>query len=391
MNLLLSSAEAAQYLGVSRQTLYAYVSRGWVRSETGDSPRSRRYNRLDLERLRQRKEVRNEPAKKLTTALSWGVPLLETELTLIDEGHLYYRGRSAIEMALSAQFSEAVRWLWNQGQPFPLFANGDRLKPLRPQSSPLREFQRYLLELSDQDAAGYDLSVPNALSTGWRILELFLKCLVGRSEVRLEEAAAELQEAWAPKNPELAGLLNAALVLCLDHELNASSFTARVVASAGSSLYEVVTAGLCALRGDRHGGMSLLCYQLLSELESSDALRATLVDWQRNKGVIPGFGHPLYPTGDVRAKALLQMLKKTDAGRSRAKLVAQACQVLRKPATIDLALAALARAYDLPAGAPLMIFALGRTAGWIGHAIEQQRLGGLIRPRARYIGSLPAR
>jgi citrate synthase len=391
MNILLSSAEAARYLSVSRQTLYAYVSRGWVRSETGDSPRSRRYNRLDLERLRQRKEVRNEPAKKLTTALSWGVPLLETELTLIDEGHLYYRGRSAIEMALSTQFSEAVRWLWNQGQPFPLFANGDRLKPLRSLSSPLREFQRYLLELSDQDAAGYDLSVPNALSTGWRILELFLKCLTGRSEVRLEKAAAELQEAWAPKSPELAGLLNAALVLCLDHELNASSFTARVVASAGSSLYEVVTAGLCALRGDRHGGMSLLCYQLLSELESSDALRATLVDWQRNKGVIPGFGHPLYPAGDVRAKALLQMLKKTDAGRSPAKLVAQAGHVLRKPATIDLALAALARAYDLPAGAPLMIFALGRTAGWIGHAIEQQRLGGLIRPRARYIGSLPAR
>jgi citrate synthase len=207
----------------------------------------------------------------------------------------------------------------------------------------------------------------------------------------LEAAAAELQEAWAPKSPELAGLLNAALVLCLDHELNASSFTARVVASAGSSLYEVVTAGLCALRGDRHGGMSLLCYQLLSELESSDALRATLVDWQRNKGVIPGFGHPLYPAGDVRAKALLQMLKKTDVGRSPAKLVSQASQLLRKPATIDLALAALARAYDLPAEAPLMIFALGRTAGWIGHAIEQERLGGLIRPRARYIGSLPAR
>src|SRR5258708_34436915 len=104
MNILLSSAEAARYLGVSRQTLYAYVSRGWVRSETGDSPRSRRYNRLDLERLRQRKEVRNEPAKKLTTALSWGVPLLETKLTLIGEGHLYYQGRTAIEMAQSVQF-----------------------------------------------------------------------------------------------------------------------------------------------------------------------------------------------------------------------------------------------------------------------------------------------
>src|ERR1700730_18684672 len=158
MNILLSSAEAARYLGVSRQTLYAYVSRGWVRSESGDSPRSRRYNRLDLERLRQRKEVRTEPATELTTALSWGVPLLETELTLVDEGHLYYRGRSAVEMALSTQFFEAVRWLWNAGQPFQAFANGDRWKTPRSSSSPLREFQRCLLELSDQDAAGYDLS-----------------------------------------------------------------------------------------------------------------------------------------------------------------------------------------------------------------------------------------
>jgi citrate synthase len=388
MDILLSSTEAACYLGVSRQTLYAYVSRGWVRSEAGDSPRSRRYNRLDLERLRQRKEVRSAPAKKLTTALSWGVPLLETELTLIDEGQLYYRGRNAIELARSERFFSVVQWFWNQDQSFQVFTDGTGLNP-RPCSLPLREFQRCLLELSDRDAGGYDLSVPNALSTGWRILELFLQCLAGRSNVRLEDAAEHLLQAWAPKSPDLTGLLNAALILCMDHELNASSFTARVVASAESSLYEVVLAGLCALRGHRHGGMSLLCYQLLTELESTNNLRMTLVEWHREKGFVPGFGHPLYPTGDVRAKALLQMLKKTRMGQSQAKLVAQAVQVLRKPATIDLVLAALARAYGLPASSPFTIFALGRVAGWIGHAIEQHRQGGLIRPRARYIGRMP--
>jgi citrate synthase len=389
MNILLSSAEAARYLGVSRQTLYAYVSRGWVRSDAGDSSRSRRYNRLDLERLRQRKEVRSAPARKLTTALSWGVPLLETELTLIDEGQLYYRGRNAIELARSQQFFWVVQWFWNQDQSFQLSADGTGSMNPRPRSLPLREFQRCLLELSDRDVGGYDLSVPNVLSTGWRILELFLQCLVGRSKVRLEDAARQLQQAWAPKNPDLAGILNAALILCMDHELNASSFTARVVASAESSLYEVVLAGLCALRGHRHGGMSLLCYQLLTELEATNMLRTTLVEWHREKGFVPGFGHPLYPTGDVRAKALLQMLKKTRVGQSQAKLVAQAVQVLRKPATIDLVLAALARAYGLPASSPFAIFALGRIAGCIGHAIEQHRQGGLIRPRARYIGRLP--
>jgi citrate synthase len=389
MDILLTSAEAARYLGVSRQTLYAYVSRDWVRSEAGDSSRSRRYNRLDLERLRQRKEVRSQPARKLTTALSWGVPLLETELTLIDEGQLYYRGRNAIELARSEQFFRVVQWFWGQDQSFQVSAHETGFISPRARSQALREFQRCLLELSDRDVGGYDLSVPNALSTGWRILELFLQCMVGRSNVRLEDAAQQLQRRWAPKNPDLAGLLNAALILCMDHELNASSFTARVVASAESSLYEVVLAGLCALRGHRHGGMSLLCYQLLTELETTNALRTTLVEWHREKGFVPGFGHPLYPAGDVRAKVLLQMLKKTRVGQSQAKLVAQAVQVLRKAATIDLVLAALARAYGLPATSPFAIFALGRIAGWIGHAIEQHRQGGLIRPRARYIGRLP--
>ncbi|MBV8101230.1 MAG: citrate synthase family protein [Verrucomicrobia bacterium] len=388
MDILLSSTEAARYLGVSRQTLYAYVSRGWVRSEAGGSSRSRRYNRLDLERLRQRKEVRSEPARKLTTALSWGVPLLETELTLIDEGQLYYRGRNAVELARSERFFSVIKWFWNQ-DPFQVLTDGTAFVNPRLNSSPLREFQRCLMELSDRDVGGYDLSVPTALSTGWRILELFLQCLVGRSDVRLEDATEQLQQAWAPKSPDLTGLLNAALILCMDHELNASSFTARVVASAESSLYEIVLAGLCALRGHRHGGMSLLCYQLLTELESTNTLRTTLVEWHREKGFVPGFGHPLYPAGDVRAKALLLMLRKTRVGQSQAKLVAQAVQVLRKPATIDLVLAALARAYGLPASSPFSIFALARIAGWIGHAIEQHRQGGLIRPRARYIGRMP--
>jgi len=310
-------------------------------------------------------------------------------LTLIDEGQLYYRGRNAVELAGSEPFSRAVQWFWNQDQPFQVFTDRPGLVNLRPRSSPVREFQRRLLELSDRDVGGYDLSIPNALSTGWRILELFLQCLVGRSNVRLEDAGDHLQRAWAPKSPDLAGLLNAALILCMDHELNASSFTARVVASAESSLYEVVLAGLCALRGHRHGGMSLLCYQLVAELEGTNTVRTILVEWQREKGFVPGFGHPLYLTGDVRAKALLRMLKKTRVGQSQAKLVAQAVQVLRKPATIDLMLAALARAYDLPASSPFTIFALGRIAGWIGHAIEQHRQGGLIRPRARYIGRMP--
>jgi citrate synthase len=109
---------------------------------------------------------------------------------------------------------------------------------------------------------------------------------------------------------------------------------------------------------------------------------------------IPGFGHPLYPDGDPRARALLQRLRESSP-RSPALALANAAskaafELLGEYPTIDFALAILTRALHLPPGSALTLFALGRTAGWIGHALEQYRTGELIRPRARYIGEPPA-
>src|SRR5215204_2321907 len=96
-NRYLTAREAAEELGVSLKTLYAYVSRGLIRSEAvGGKRRNRRYWTEDVRRLRERKEQRRDPARATESALSWGDPVMESAITLIADGQMYYRGRDAI-------------------------------------------------------------------------------------------------------------------------------------------------------------------------------------------------------------------------------------------------------------------------------------------------------
>ena len=110
---------------------------------------------------------------------------------------------------------------------------------------------------------------------------------------------------------------------------------------------------------------------------------------------IDGFGHPLYPDGDPRAPALLDLLRATRTPRSVElafvdTFAEAAASLVGEPPNVDFALAAMARVLRLPPGAPLTLFAIGRTIGWIGHAIEQYATGQLIRPRGAVVGPTPA-
>src|ERR1700721_1961758 len=98
MEVYLSATEAAEFLGIAKPSLYAYVSRGRVRSQPGADSRSRTYNRLDLEQLRARKRIRNRPQAEIAAALHWGAPLLDSSLTLITNDCLYYRGLSPLDL-----------------------------------------------------------------------------------------------------------------------------------------------------------------------------------------------------------------------------------------------------------------------------------------------------
>ncbi|MCC6935745.1 MAG: hypothetical protein IT333_04435, partial [Thermomicrobiales bacterium] len=193
--------------------------------------------------------------------------------------------------------------------------------------------------------------------------------------------------------PELPRLLDTALILWADHELNVSSFTVRCIASAGAPLYAAVSGGLAALQGVKHGGMTLRVEALLDEIGTPDRARSVVAGRLRRGDGLPGFGHRLYPGGDPRAALLLEMLSDaagdTETGVLGRATIAAAADVGLAP-VIDLAMVQLARAYAMPPGAPLALMAIGRSAGWVAHALEENERDRLIRPRARYTGPLPS-
>jgi citrate synthase len=391
----MTAAAAADALGVNRATLYAYVSRGLVRSQaTAGSSRARGYSREDVERLRRRTEDRRDPDKAAARALQWGVPVLESLITLIDGRRLYYRGHDAVALAETRPVNEVASLIWTGGfdtvfpaGPVPAAAvheGRDRL-PF------VARAQAALVRASARDATSFDARSGKAALTGWRILQL-LTAAATRADAGGSTIDRALARAWDVKGPGV-DLVRAALILCADHELNVSSFTARCVASAGSNPYAVVIAGLSALEGTRHGGVSARVESLLASLRRTRDLRGAVAARLRRGETIDGFGHPLYPDGDPRALMLIGQLRRHYARSAELAFVlefadAAGAAVGDRP-NLDFALAAVARVLRLPAASPLTLFAIGRTIGWIGHAIEQYATGQLIRPRAKYIGVVP--
>jgi citrate synthase len=194
-----------------------------------------------------------------------------------------------------------------------------------------------------------------------------------------------LAEAWRLYRSG-ADLLRAALVLLADHELNASAFAVRVVASTGAPLHAAVIGGLAALLGPRHGGETARIEAFLDEAAGQHPAEAIIRHLRRGDG-LPGFGHMLYPEGDPRARALLDRLAAIyGADPWLDRLVEAALAATGRHPTVDLALVVMTRRLGLPDGSALVLFALGRSVGWIAHALEQRATGRLIRPRARYTG-----
>jgi len=400
----LTAQEAATELGVSTATLYAYVSRGLVRSEpTTRSKRVRRYHREDVQRLKERKELRHNPAKLAERVLHWGVPVLESAITLIADGHLYYRGHEVVALATTRAVEEVAALIWLgdlKADVTALFdAAGDsvssRCLAIRQQLAdltPIEIFQAVLPVAAAEDVAAHDLRPQAVAQAGVRILRLLALIVAGR-ERSSGDIARTIQEGWAPETPSTAQLLRTALILCADHELHVSAFTARCVASAGATPYGVVTAGLAALQGVKHGVFIQQMEAFLEEVGMSNRAHAAIVSRLKRGELLPGFGHRLYPAGDPRGKALLELTTKAYPNSPATALanavIAQVRRVIGEHPTIDFALAVLARTLHLPPGAALALFALGRTIGWIGHAIEQYQLDQLIRPRARYVGPAP--
>jgi citrate synthase len=395
----LTAKQAAQTLGITLATLYAYTSRGQLRSEPmPGEPRARRYHRDDVERLRDRKAARRDPSKAAARGLRWGEPVLESAITLIHDGSYYYRGRDAVELARTSLLEDVAALLWDADvvERSRLFTQASALDAraigqlgrLVPET--LSRLQAALPVAAAADVASYDLRPAAVRATGARILRLMTSLVTGEAS-RLPVHRA-LQEAWQPRRSAVSDVIRATLVLSADHELNVSAFTARCAASAGASPYDVVSAAMAAFRGFKHGGAAERALSLVELAESPSGARNALAAKLRQGERVPGFGHPLYPDGDPRAALLLELAQ--SSGNDRAwlpfrHLIKAGRDLLGEAPNVDLGLAAVARAWRLPDDAPSILFALGRTVGWIAQAMEEYAANRLIRPRARYTGLMP--
>lgn len=395
----LSSAEASRRLGVSSATLYAYVSRGLLRSEGASGQREKRYSADDVARLKRRRDVGRKAESIAANALDFGTPVLESSLTLIENGRLYYRGWDAVQLAQGSPLERVAQLLWQcDERPFAatnLPSMSTALRQAWLAAATLAPVDRCLLLLPA--AARWDhpswVEDRNAMiETGVRILRL-LTAAVTAEPVSPLPVHEQLAAAWHVP-AERAPLIRAALVLSADHEFNASAFAARVVASTGANLHGATIAGLAAINGPRHGGLTRRVSALLDELRGAADLEAVLSRRVSDGLDLPGFGHPLYPDGDIRARTLFSMLHQIAPGAPElafAEDVAKAGERLidRQP-NVDFATVTIERVLGLPRDSALAMFLLGRTVGWIAHALEQAEHGGLIRPRARYTGPRPA-
>jgi citrate synthase len=366
-------------LGVSRQTLYAYVSRSRIGMITApDDTRRSLYDATDVNRLAERNRSGRTRRAIAASTISWGEPILVSTITRIGAGRLTYREWDAVALSATATLEETAALLW-QAQSLPQLDSRDIGSP-----APIRAgiAESCLAAMADLAMVGpWAERLEGVLPDAVRILDRMAWAVSGPvspvPSLRLP-VHERLALAWGVGR-DAAHLIRQALVLTADHELNASTYAARVVASTRAPLGACVLAGLAALVGPLHGGMTNELRRLLADPRTAadplDTIAATLARGE----VVPGFGHPLYPDGDPRAAALLSRLRLP----LRAQRLIEAMHALTGvPPNVDCALVVLEKKLRLPPGAAFAIFAVGRTVGWIAHALEQWRSGTLIRPRA---------
>ena len=370
----LTAETALQRLGVARQTLYAYVSRGMIRTQAvpGD-PRRSLYDRHAIDALLERRSRGRARQAVAASTIDFGEPVLTSRLTRIADGRLWYRGQDAIALADTASLEDVAALLWN-APVFPVLPPSD-YEPGQPGPAIARCLRR------SAALAGPGIWARNPEALHRDAARALRDIAEAACDARIDGPIhTALATAWGASDKNL---IRRALVLCADHELNASAFAVRVVASTGAALPACLTAGLAALSGPLHGGMTERVRALMAEPGMAENPRSAIEARLARGARVPGFGLRLYPEGDPRAASLLGAF--SPAPHWLALFDAMRDLTGERP-NIDAALLAVEQHLGLPQGSALAIFAVGRTAGWIAHALEQHQDGRLIRPRATYAG-----
>ncbi|MXY23566.1 MAG: citrate synthase [Acidobacteria bacterium] len=348
-----------------------------------------------------------------------------------EQGLLSYCGYDIHDLAREATFEEVCHLLWHRRLP-----TRAELGDLRSDLAAARPLPEAMLRLVRTLPPGDAMDALRTLVSALALIDPQADARTGaavqdpdtayRTAVRLTAQVGSLVATWGrlaagggPVAPdpaldhaanvllmlngerptrEAARALDVALILHADHELNASTFAARVTGATLSDVYSTAVAGIGALKGPLHGGANAEVMRMLLDLGEDapdDVVERTIRGMLAKKQKVPGFGHRVYRTEDPRATHLRQMSetlsRQTETrwfGMSRT-IERVMKEVRRIDANVDFYSASTYHMLGIPIGLFTPIFAVSRIAGWTAHVLEQYANNRLIRPRADYTGAKP--
>ncbi|WP_090542155.1 citrate synthase [Paraburkholderia caballeronis] len=410
----LTRAETLDMLQVKLQTLYAYVSRGLIRSVPQGDKGRRLYARQDVERMKSRADARSGHAPVAAAAMRWGEPIISSTITEITAKGPRYRGVAALDLVREGRtFEEVAARFWNVGDDVRLSwhpcARTLRVADAWAHSAgiqPRRDLVRFFADVALSFGAEHlrGAATPAAQVNGSsRLIATMAQCLgYLRRAPDGEHALAKRGHGIAATllaalggDPTLTAhvaALDAALVLCADHELAQATFVARIAASAGADIGECVAAAILTQTGLTSARSYESAEDLLRACRTRpDAQRRFAAEYAAHRN-LPGFNHPLYPDGDPRAAWLIDAARRLDGRHPAAEPLHHALEMAAAYGclpSLETGLTLLTIALGLPTRSAFALFIIGRTVGWVAHILEQRASGALIRPRADYLPAEP--
>lgn len=403
----ISRDEALRLLGVKKETLYTYVSRGWIQSFQLNEGRTRVFSRQDVERQRARSLARAGVGARAEMVMRYGEPIITSRITEITSDGPRYRGRLAVDLAeRGCSFETVALWLWTNSWVGEQIRWGD-VPEFAPSISFKQrdEFVKFLAHavlslglLSQEDEISNRAETLDAARRIIQVLSGTLGFLSPKSRyipIKPGEliATSILQALGTPAHPQHTAALNAMLVLCADYELTPACFAARIVASTGGDLYASVAAGLCAHSGHLTGQVCDKLTYLLSGGARGANLKARLKEIQKFGATKYGFNSALATTGDARAYWMIQRAKELNqeisspVTRNIVSFLDRIGEDFALYPGLAAGLVTLASALELPPHSVAAIWGIARTAGQIAHVMEQREAGFVLRPRAMFVQS----
>ena len=384
----LSASEAATLLGVSKNTLYVYVGRKGLRSQAVPGSRERQYWKADILRLKHGER---------TAGRSPGELKRESALTLITDQGPHYRGQSALELSETKSLEEVAGLLWDCPADQVFKGEAPRTPAAFSQWTRLLEKERSVdralglfPQLEQADLRAHDLSHLGMSRTGADVVRWMTAIILRQAKAPCRSIHDHIAQSLKLDEGK-ASLVRRQLVLAADHGFEPAAYAVRAVASTGVSPWRAVMTGLLVVLGRRSGnGRFESMRTFLLELHQGDPQRS-LVRRLRDGEPVPGFGSRLYPQGDPRAKALLAHCVEIfgDDPRLQQVIAAQAIMLDATGLHPDFAFVSLLVGELLGLSADASFFLIGRTVGWVAHAMEQYAAGEFEHLEGRYLGPLP--